>query len=200
MDETFYRDLDFQKFDGLILGLDSIIKAINYDRSTVDQHQLRRNITKEFALERCSPEALAELESGGDREVATHDCNILRFDNYHFNKLHNAVASCVYTVLPEIKGIAVSGRTWYPPEYGFMGWHTNSNNKAYRLYCTFCREPDKSFFRYRDPKTNEIVTSWDKAGWNFRLFKITNPPLWHCVYSETDRFSIGYAVHVEKTW
>ena len=53
---------------------------------------------------------------------------------------------------------------------------------------------DRSFFRYRRPDGGEIVTSLD-TGWNVRLFEV-NParPLWHAVWSETDRFSFGYVV------
>jgi hypothetical protein len=76
-----------------------------------------------------------------------------------------------------------------------MGWHTNSNNKGYRIYCTFAKESEKSFFRFRDPETEEIVTSWDKKGWNFRMFKIGEKPIWHSVFSETDRISIGYSLY-----
>lgn len=83
----------------------------------------------------------------------------------------------------------------YPSDGGFMGWHTNWDSPATRLYLSYVDESDKSFFRYVDPITQEIVTSYDKKGWTARLFKVTRDPLfWHCVYSETPRISIGFRI------
>lgn len=84
-------------------------------------------------------------------------------------------------------------RYWYPPG-SYMGWHTNSRFPGWRLYITYCDEPGKSFFRYRDPLTGEVITSMD-TGLDFRLFEVSRVRrLWHAVYSETDRYSLGYMV------
>lgn len=89
--------------------------------------------------------------------------------------------------------VEVSGHFWYPPG-GFMGWHTNLRKPGWRMYVNYCEEEGKSFFRYRDPDTGEIVTAHDRT-WNFRLFRITPAkPFWHCVYSDTHRFSLGYKI------
>ena len=86
-----------------------------------------------------------------------------------------------------------SGHFWYPPG-GFLSWHTNVRTPGWRLYINYCEEKGKSFFRYRDPDTGKIVTSWDDT-WNFRLFRIDPKRLfWHSVYSETNRFSLGYRI------
>lgn len=90
--------------------------------------------------------------------------------------------------------VACSGHLWYPPG-AYMGWHTNSRAPGWRLYISFAEVPGKSFFRYRDPETHNIVTSWDEQ-WNVRLFEVrADKPLWHAVYSETNRFSLGYVVY-----
>lgn len=95
--------------------------------------------------------------------------------------------------LGERLDISNSGHFLYPPG-GFMSWHTNSGYPGWRLYINFAEEPGKSFFRYRDPETGEIVTSIDKQ-WNFRLFKIDPAiPFWHAVYSETNRYSFGFRI------
>lgn len=87
--------------------------------------------------------------------------------------------------------LLVSGQLWYPPG-GYMGWHTNSRVPGWRLYVTYVEEPRRSFFRYRDPETGDVVTSWDD-GWDLRAFRVdAERPLWHAVYSETNRFSFGY--------
>jgi hypothetical protein len=89
--------------------------------------------------------------------------------------------------------ISNSGHFLYPPG-GFMGWHTNWEAPGWRLYVNYAEEPGKSFLRYRDPQTGEVITSWDKE-WNFRLFKIDPDELfWHAVYSETNRYSFGFRI------
>ncbi len=84
-----------------------------------------------------------------------------------------------------------SGHFWYPPG-GFMSWHTNLRKPGWRMYLTHARSPGVSWFRYRDPRTDTVVTSLDSE-WDCRLFQIRpDAPLWHAVYSRTDRFSFGY--------
>lgn len=86
-----------------------------------------------------------------------------------------------------------SGQFWYPPG-SFMGWHTNQRAPGWRLYLTVASSPGKSFFRYRDPESGTIKTSWDR-GFDVRLFRVGDEqPLWHSVYSETDRFSFGFLI------
>lgn len=85
--------------------------------------------------------------------------------------------------------IRQTGKFYYPPG-GFMGWHTNSNDEGYRIYLTWCKESGKSFFRYFD---GEIKTDWEQSGWNARLFEVRKDKLyWHCVWSDTDRYSFGF--------
>jgi hypothetical protein len=87
-----------------------------------------------------------------------------------------------------------SGFFWYPPD-AFCGWHTNNNCEGERIYLAWAAEENKSFFRYQDVDTGEIVTDWDKKGWQFRKFTVSREkPLWHCVGSKTNRISIGFRV------
>jgi hypothetical protein len=87
-----------------------------------------------------------------------------------------------------------SGHFWYPPG-SYMGWHTNLRGPAWRMYVSYAEEPGKSFFRYRDPHSGAIITVMDR-GWNFRLFRITPQwPFWHAIYSDTNRFSVGYKIY-----
>jgi hypothetical protein len=92
---------------------------------------------------------------------------------------------------------AVSGHLFYPPG-AYLGWHTNVRVPGWRAYLTYAEEPERSFFRYRDPTDGEVVTSWD-TGWDLRVFWV-DPlrPLWHAVYSDTNRFSFGYRLVTES--
>lgn len=88
-------------------------------------------------------------------------------------------------------GSRCSGHFWYPPG-GYMGWHTNSESPGWRLYISHSDEPENSFFRYRQPESGQIITSMDSE-WDVRMFFVSNDkPLWHTVYSNTNRFSLGY--------
>jgi len=90
-----------------------------------------------------------------------------------------------------------SGFFWYPPD-AFCGWHTNNNCEGERIYFAWAAEDNKSFFRYKDPETGEIVTDWDKKGWQHRKFMVSkDKPFWHCVGSKTNRISIG--LNVDKS-
>lgn len=89
-----------------------------------------------------------------------------------------------------------SGHFWYPPG-SHMAWHTNNKAPGWRAYLTHAVEPGRSFFRYRDPLNGEIVTTVDNR-WDLRVFRVDpEQSLWHAVYSETDRFSFGYAIVVK---
>src|SRR5690606_37596664 len=95
--------------------------------------------------------------------------------------------------------ITGSGHLWYPPGR-CRGGHTTRGAPGWRVYLTHAQEPGRSFFRYRDPATGQVITTPDHA-WDVRLFRIDRQvPLWHAVYSETDRFSFGYMVHARPWW
>lgn len=110
-------------------------------------------------------------------------------------------------LLPDIKemtnnqNVEESGYFIYLPS-GCMGWHTNSDVPCRRLYITYASEHKKSFFRYKDPETNEIITDYDDRGITIREFNVTNKPpyFWHCVGSDCIRISLGYRINPpEKT-
>ena len=90
--------------------------------------------------------------------------------------------------------IRVTGFFYYPKN-AYMGWHTNSNLKGNRTYLSWVDEDDKSFFRYLDVNTGEVVTKWEKKGWNENNFMVTDDNLyWHCVGSKCNRISLGFNV------
>lgn len=122
-----------------------------------------------------------------------NNCWMSRFDHadFDFNNIQKYSAQVYeeqsgntsYSLMPVAK-------TWYPEKGGYLGWHIDDVGD--RIYSTWA--DGESFFRYRDPMTGEMVTSYDKPQqWNFRIFKFSNEnPLWHCVYAKDTRISIGY--------
>lgn len=163
------------------------------------------------ALQAVSEGALdAILDSGkGISDIRTNtdisNCLVFHTSNLkgtvvdeHVVSLRRRVDQMVKTRLESLFGVAesaieVSGHFWYPPG-GFMGWHTNLRKPGWRLYITYAEEAGKSFFRYRDPLTREVFTCSDD-NWNCRVFLIRpDAPLWHSVYSDTNRHSFGYRI------
>jgi hypothetical protein len=159
-----------------------------------------------------SEERLAEILShGGDIHGVASDrsiSNVITFSARNIrdavidpaveqsrNMVDREIARLMKTLFRANGGLAVtsSGHLWYPPG-SYMGWHTNSRVPGWRIYVNYAEQEGKSFFRYRDPDTGGIVTLNDRH-WNIRIFKISrDKPLWHAVYSDTHRFSMGYMV------
>lgn len=93
----------------------------------------------------------------------------------------------------------------YYPENGFMGWHHNANAKGFNILISHS-EDSKGFFRYRDPQTEEIVTLYDKVGWNIKVgyygsHRERDKIFWHCARTyDTPRLTLGYIIPDENMW
>ena len=111
----------------------------------------------------------------------------------HQTDFHSDIVELLSTEVFKTHSIILSGFYLYEQNQSMM-WHTNSNEPGLRLYLTYVPESKKSFFRYMD-HTGEIITSYDNEGWSYRIFKPSKEnPLWHCVYSDTERYSIGFRI------
>ena len=89
----------------------------------------------------------------------------------------------------------LSGFFYYPPG-GFKEWHTDYEDpmsdpeKKWRVYMVRTTKDNKSWFQYygKDKKIRKIM---DRNA-HMNLFNLTEtPPLWHGVFSNTHRWSIG---------
>jgi hypothetical protein len=94
--------------------------------------------------------------------------------------------------------------TVYPPG-GFISWHHNANAPGYNIIFTWS-ENGKGWFKYKDPKTKEIVTMHDKVGWNCKMgyFGSYHEPdkiFYHSAYTDCVRISIAYIFsQAENFW
>ena len=105
-------------------------------------------------------------------------------------------AKYVKNIPTKLLGATSSGLSLFYPPTGFVGWHTNHNNPTYQILFSWSETGD-GYFRYEDPKTKEIVTLHDKPGWNVRVHyfgSLSEPDdmLWHCAYTNCDRFSFAF--------
>lgn len=90
----------------------------------------------------------------------------------------------------------IKGLFYYPPG-GFREWHTNLlDDTSWRLYYINVTEDEKSWFRYVPAGSNETVLVPDRSGYYnmFRLRSRKEELLWHTVYSDTNRFSVGFKI------
>jgi Nif11 domain len=98
--------------------------------------------------------------------------------------------------------IRFSGSLWYPPS-SYRLWHTNETRPGWRMYVIDLDEPpatpdDAPFFRYMDPRTQEITTLHEHPRL-VRFFKAEQDPsklFWHCIVNQTPghRWSFGFVV------
>lgn len=92
----------------------------------------------------------------------------------------------------------------YYPEGGYMGWHTNWNCPGYNILLSYNKE-GKGYFRYKDPVTQEIVTQYDKSGWQakvgyFGKKEESDKVVWHCARSHSERLTFGYVIPDRDMW
>jgi hypothetical protein len=146
----------------------------------------------------CSDSILLDLIENSDRfddyQKANDNKKLIHIDQ-SFTKKYNS--KFIYFLQKKFlqSSIILSGNFLYPKN-GYMGWHTNADTPYLRCYITYSENGD-SYFKYRDPITKEIITDKDNVGWTLRYFKISNKIdelLWHCVYSNTTRISMGYKI------
>ena len=148
--------------------------------------------SKDFYSEESLSRAQLELiNSGGE----LRDSFLVK---YHFNWRHFKLADKVreYLKYKSANGLKIGPRGCfkYIPDGG-MSWHTNREDPGVRIYFSYVQKEEGSFFRYQNPYTKEIITSFDKKGWHARKFFVHSEPkkyLWHCVKSVSNRFSLGF--------
>jgi len=215
-EEKIFHELNFLKEDQELIDYAEqclqLYKEFYSDKGSVNLEQ------NKAVKEKVSERTLAQILSQGrdihgiktNREIS----NVRIFSlqelktSPHYEemiRLGNSLDQIVFDRLRKLfiteKDLLVSnsGRFWYP-KGGYMGWHTNSQAPGWRFYINHAEETSKSFFRYRDPETLSIVTSWDER-WNFRLFRIDpEKVLWHAIYADTNRFSLGYKVEEKSNY
>lgn len=98
--------------------------------------------------------------------------------------------------------IRFSGSLWYPPN-SYRLWHTNETQPGWRMYWIDFDDFDsdnyeKSFFRYMNPQTKELITLYEQPK-IVRFFKIENNSdklFWHCIANSTkfNRWSFGFFI------
>lgn len=192
----YFASIDLGRSDALMGELEGARCWLVRNCDSLDRGDFDPSLDTELIKSRLSAESLGLIQKQEqDRYVALSDQNQIKFNSVAFASLTQTMASTLMELLKPQGSMRLfqSGRNWYPNR-GYMGWHTNSNIKGFRLYCSHARVGNASYFRYQEPLTAEVITSWDHEGWNFRCFRTDLEPLWHCVNSATDRISFGFGL------
>ena len=90
----------------------------------------------------------------------------------------------------------MSGFFYYPPG-GFKEWHTDFEDpqmdpeKHWRIYLIKSAADNESWFQYVDPTSGEIQRVYDHSGYLNFFNLVEEKPLWHGVFSNTHRYSLG---------
>tara|TARA_Y100001972_G_C7594759_1_gene298105 strand:- start:217 stop:786 length:570 start_codon:yes stop_codon:yes gene_type:complete len=121
--------------------------------------------------------------------------NLKNFSEYLI-EADSTIEEDLLKILEEIypsTSISMSGSFYYP-DTGYMGWHTNYQEPCKRLYMVYADMANRSFFRYQEKR--KIITDFDDKGLTIREFDIsgTKPYFWHCVGSTCNRFSFGFRI------
>ena len=117
-----------------------------------------------------------------------------------FKACANIIIAELEKLLPEVDGgLETSGHAIYL-KGSHMGWHSNHSRADGRVYCSWTDLADSNFFRYEHPLSGEIVTEWEKPGWNIKSFTIPPHParFWHCIGASRLRLSLGFRYNLPE--
>ena len=162
--------------------------------------EIKKNINVKYSNDAATfinEEALRNQKKLSSSRTNTADgkTNLKNFSLY-LEESNSSIKEDLIEVLKEIypsMSISMSGSFYYP-DTGYMGWHTNHQDPCKRLYIVFADMANRSFFRYQEKR--KIITDFDDKGITIREFDIpsTRPYFWHCVGSTCNRFSFGFRI------
>lgn len=148
------------------------------------------------------------IDEGRDHRGAAENsvCHPIKPDHYfgthpeEYRKTWNALNSSLMEELG-VQHSALS--TLYPPE-GFIGWHNNADASAYNVIFTWSEKGD-GWFKYVDPKTEQVITVHDEQGWNCKAGYFgdydSGNVVYHAARTECYRMTLSYVLgHDEDYW
>ena len=121
-----------------------------------------------------------------------HTVNDKSFPDYYWDR----------TQMREILDLGMEARgNFYYPKGAFREWHTNAYHvNGYRMYFIAKGQGD-SYFNYINPDNNQVVNLKDVNEYAniFYVYGTDNwdKMIWHSIYSNTDRFSLGFNIYPE---
>ena len=92
----------------------------------------------------------------------------------------------------------------YYPKNGFMGWHNNWNAHGYNILLSYTKNGG-GFFKYRDPKTHEVIEMLDTPGWSCKVGyygrgREPDKVYYHCAGTHEPRLTFGFVIPNIDIW
>ena len=109
----------------------------------------------------------------------------IRKVNNSLQKHNSSTCSRIYEIPDFLKDKDITGAFEYQAGDQQL-WHSNSNSPGARCYLVYSETGDSGMRFILDGK---VYTSYDKAGWCFRIFNVPQP---HCVFANCLRRSYGW--------
>lgn len=149
--------------------------------------------------------SLTELEP--NPEYIKRSFHLINLDLHVEHELYQEYFLSKYRIIKFMENIfeteiRFSGSLWYPPN-AYRLWHTNQTQSGWRMYWIDFDEfesnnSEKSFFRYMNPQTKELVTLYERPQM-VRFFRVESDPdklFWHCIANPTkfNRWSFGFSI------
>ena len=92
----------------------------------------------------------------------------------------------------------------YYPTNGFMSWHNNWNAPGYNILLSYTKNGG-GFFKYRDPKTHEVIEMLDTPGWSCKVGyygkgREPDKVYYHTAGTHEPRLTLGFVVPNLDIW
>jgi predicted ribosomally synthesized peptide with nif11-like leader len=149
----------------------------------------------------------AHWTGGTGSGPSRRDFHLVNLDQHVDHPLYNAYFQAKVRTIRHLShlfdcDIQFSGSMWYPP-FSYRLWHTNETQPGWRMYLidfdsTIAESDIRSFFRYMNPRTRELVTLQDRPKL-LRFFKVDRGEdklFWHCIVNaaQRNRWSFGFVI------
>ena len=92
----------------------------------------------------------------------------------------------------------------YYPKNGFMSWHNNWNAPGYNILLSYTKNGG-GFFKYRDPKTHEVIEMLDTPGWSCKVGyygrgREPDKVYYHTAGTHEPRLTLGFVIPNLDMW
>jgi hypothetical protein len=167
-------------------GNDFCSKLLECVEDIKTKHQTVEDTTASYGNEVSHGAVMSLIDRGINLDIAQYKKLI------HFPHSYNLKLIRFLIEMYPNSSIQPSGNFIYP-EGGYMGWHTNSDFPCKRVYITVVDDSYKSGFKYVNGRN--VIDDVDDEKIIIREFDISKTePFWHCVYSNTNRYSFGFRI------
>jgi hypothetical protein len=179
-------------------GFTKVIQGMDINELKIDDRD--PDISAEYAVSEEYLQVILDkglMHKGDPEAIKAVDLVVLPISEIptHWKKFADDVA---FNFAREL-GVQQNALCAYYPKDGYIGWHDNHRAPGYTLLFNWS-ETGNSFYRFRDPKTKEIVTIKDRPGWSCKTgwYGEGDGSTFHCAKTNEPRWSIAFYIQDEN--